>query len=334
MTHPTPALFLFGSHHWEDVYGPDERRRLEALLGEPLRFHDAASVAAPAGAADLARAEVIFSGWGMPRCDAAFLAAAPHLKAIFYAAGSIRPFATEALWRRGIVVSSSNAALSVSVAEFALAEILLSLKSAWRHAAAVKEARRHVRLPCAGIYGSVVGLVSVGAVARNLIALLKPFRLRLIAHDPFLSEADARKLGVELRPLDALFAEADVVSLHTPWLPETERMVRGRHLASMKPGATFINTARGAVVDEAELAEVLGQRPDLTALLDVTWPEPPPPESPLYALPNVVLTPHIAGALGTECRRLGAMAADEFERYRDGKPLQGEVREEMMGMIA
>ncbi len=328
----TPALFLLDEEHWENVYGVEERRRCEILVSTPLRFQTPQSIRERPE--DLAQVEVIFSGWGMPRCDADFLAAAPRLKAIFYAAGSVRGFVTDVLWKRGIIVSSSNNALAVAVAEFTLAQILLSLKSMWRQASDMRALRRPLRHLSPGIYGSVVGLVSVGAIARSLISLLRPFRLRVIAYDPYLPEEVARALGIELVSLEKLFEISDVVSLHTPWLPETEGLIRGHHLARMRTGATLINTARGAVVNEPEMIEVLKGRPDLSALLDVTCAEPLPSESPLYDLPNVILTPHIAGTLHRECCRLGAMAVDEFERYLRGEPLLGQVREEMMATSA
>ena len=328
----TSALFLLDQEHWPHVYGPVDLKRLELLVPTPFRFHTAHTLREHPR--HLAEAEVIFSGWGMPVCDEAFLVRAPKLKAIFYAAGTVRGFVTEALWQRGITVSSSNNALSVTVAEFTLGQILLSLKSMWRHAETMRARQKPVRLPFPGIYDSVVGLVSVGTIARHLLRLLRHFRLRVVAYDPFLSELEAKQLGVELVSLEELFEVSDVVSLHTPWLPETEGLIRGHHLARMKPGTTFINTARGAVVNEAEMIAVLSERPDLYALLDVTYPEPPPAGSPLYTLPNVILTPHIAGTLGNECRRLGSMAVDEFERYRAGLPLQGRIVEEMLANIA
>jgi phosphoglycerate dehydrogenase-like enzyme len=105
-------------------------------------------------------------------------------------------------------------------------------------------------------------------------------------------------------------------------------MITGAHIASMKQGATFINTARGAIVRENEMIEVLKQRPDLQAVLDVTYPEPPAAGSPLYTLPNVILTPHIAGSMDAECRRMGRYMVEELRRYVAGKPLRWEVTRE------
>jgi phosphoglycerate dehydrogenase-like enzyme len=144
----------------------------------------------------------------------------------------------------------------------------------------------------------------------------------------------AAELGVELVDLDRLFAEADVVSLHTPWLPETEGLIAGRHFERLRPGATFINTARGAVVREPEMTAVLQRRPEVYAVLDVTWPEPPAAGSPLYTLPNVFLTPHMAGSMGPECRRMGRFMADELGRYLRGDSLLGEVTREAAARLA
>ena len=111
-------------------------------------------------------------------------------------------------------------------------------------------------------------------------------------------------------------------------------MITGEMLMSMKENATFINTSRGAIVDEPALHQVLAKRPDLTAVLDVTYPEPPPPDSPLYTLENVVLTPHIAGSLSAECHRMGQYAIDECRRYLNGEPLLYRVTEEMAAKMA
>jgi len=328
----TPTLCLLNQAFWDDFYGPEERRRIESLSRAPLRFHAWESLRE--ASEELTRTEVIFSGWGMPLCDPGFLAAAPRLKAIFYAAGSVRGFVTDALWERGIVVSSANRVLAVPVAEFTLGHILLGLKMAWRHAVDMRMQRRPVQNAFPGLYGSVVGLVSFGTVARHLLSLLRAFRLHVVVHDPFLSKEDAAAFGVTPVSLEELFEVSHAVSVHTPWLPETEGMIRGHHLERMPKNASFINTARGAVVNQPEMIEALRRRPDLQAFLDVTHPEPPPAESALYELPNVFLTPHIAGPQHHECRRLGEMAVDEFERYLKGEPLIGQVERGMLGRIA
>lgn len=327
------GLFLLGNGVLDLIYSPDEQRRATERLAFP---HPPQTPDSIGGAKEcLADVEVILSGWGMPPVDDDFLAAAPKLKAIFYGAGSVKGFVTDALWKREIIVTSSYAANAVPVSEFTCAQIVLALKRAWPCALDIKRKGNYgTKRDCAGAYGSTIGLVSMGMIGRMVRERLRTLDVRVIAFDPFLSAAAAAALEVELCPLDEIFHRADVVSLHTPWLKETEGMIRGAHFAGMKPDATFINTARGAIVHEAEMIEALRLRPDLTALLDVTHPEPPVPGSPLYTLPNVVLTPHIAGSLNGECRRMGRDALDELERYLAGQPLRWRITREKAAIMA
>jgi phosphoglycerate dehydrogenase-like enzyme len=185
-----------------------------------------------------------------------------------------------------------------------------------------------------GAYGATVGVVSLGKIGRLVCLRLLSHDLDILAHDPYVSEEYARQMGVRLCGLEEMFAVCDVVSLHAPLLPETRGMIRGAHLRAMKRDATFINTARGALVNEEEMIEALRERPDLRVVLDVTWPEPPPPDSPLYDLPNVTLTPHVAGSQGPECRRMGRYAIEELKRFLKGEPLRWRVTKETARIMA
>jgi phosphoglycerate dehydrogenase-like enzyme len=283
----------------------------------------------------LSDVSVVFSSWGMPRLDEALLNAAPRLAMIFYGAGSVRGFMTEAAWRRGVRVTSAYAANGIPVAEYTVASMVFALKRAWDQARHTRERRAFARHPdVPGFYEATIGLVSLGMIGRTVAERLKAFDARVLAHDPFLTETEAAALGVRLVALDELFRTADVVSLHTPSLPETQGMIGGALIASMKPGATLINTARGAVIREAEMIAVLRKRPDIFAVLDVTHPEPPPLDSPLYDLPNVFLTPHIAGSVGRECRRLGRYMVEELDRWLTGEPLRWEITREHAARMA
>jgi phosphoglycerate dehydrogenase-like enzyme len=326
MTTPFPKAL-------EKIYGEEERAAVAGLADVYAPFQTGNSVAKNPGV--LAEAEVILSGWGAPAMDGGFLAAAPNLRVVLYGAGSIRRVATPAFWERDLRITSAYAANAVPVSEYALTVILFSLKRGWHFAFS---AQREKALPrqgqVSGAYGSTVGLVSLGMVGRLVRERLRPFDLRVVAYDPFVTPEEAHVLGVDLMSLEDLFASSDVVSLHVPLLPETEGMILGSHLASMKRNATLINTSRGAVVREAEMVEVLGERPDLWAVLDVTPPEPPEPDSRLFDLPNVVLTPHIAGSLGNECRRMGRLVVDELRGYVAGEPLKHEITRERAALMA
>jgi phosphoglycerate dehydrogenase-like enzyme len=314
------GLYALDTDAYEMIYGPDERREIERHVEMVARPQTRQSLAArPELLRDV---EVLFSGWGAPVADEAFLDCAPRLEAIFYASGAVGCWMSEAVWHRGVLVTSAYAANAIPVAEYTLSTILFSLKHGWQLARATREQRTFPRRDDApGCYQSTVGLISLGAIGRAVLKLLRPFDLRVLAYDPLLTDAEAERLGVRNVPLDVLFRESDVISVHSPDLPETEGLISGAMLCSMRQGGTFINTARGQVVREPEMIDVLTRRPDLQAVLDVTCPEPPQPDSPLYTLPNVLLTPHIAGSVGNECRRMGRYMVEELERYVAGEPL-------------
>ena len=327
------ALYLLNNQAYNDIYGPKQRDAIANLVDIYASQQTKESV--EKNRSILNQAEIILSGWGMVTMDEKFLAAAPNLKAVFYGAGSIKNIVTDAFWERNIIITSAYAANAVPVTEIALAHILFSLKRGWHFVfTAKKEKRWPQRDPVPGNYGSTVGLVSLGMVGRGLARRLQTYDHHVIAYDPFVSQTDADELDVEMCSLEAVFRRADVVSLHTPWLPETVGLVTGQHLASMKPNATFINTSRGAIVREQEMIEVLKQRPDLYAILDVTYPEPPEPGSPLFTLSNVILTPHIAGSRNAECQRQGELVVDQLRKYLNGQPLEWAISKEKARIMA
>ncbi len=262
---------------------------------------------------------------------------------VFYGAGSVRSIVSDAFWERGCRITSAYAANAVPVAEYTLSQILFSLKRGWYYVLESKKRGGYVQksgisgglspfMP--GAYRSTVGIVSLGMIGRLVCEHLRRFDVQVLAYDPFCSDAEAAELGVKLCSLEELFRRSDVVSLHTPWLKETEGMITGDHVAAMKENATFINTSRGAVVREGEMTAVLRERSDIYAVLDVTYPEPPEAGSPLFSLPNVVLTPHIAGSMAGECRRMGRYMVDELKRYQNDEPLKWEITREKAGKMA
>jgi phosphoglycerate dehydrogenase-like enzyme len=326
------AIYILGDGIFEKVFGPEEQQDIGTrvnVLASP--FNSKSILQHPEV---LRETDVILSSWGAPLFDEAFLAAAPRLKAVFYAAGSVKGFVTDAFWSRDIVLCSAWGANAVPVAEFTLAAMLFSLKHAFRLSRTYCEKHSAGDRKVPGAYGTTVGLVSLGMISRLVCEKLRSFDVKVLAYDPFVTPADAAKLGVTLVSLDVLFRECDVVSLHTPWLKETEGMITEDHFASMKPGATFINTARGAIVCETEMIKVLQCRPDLFAVLDVTYPEPPVADSPLYTLPNVFLTPHIAGSMENECRRMGRYMIEELDRYIADQPLAWQVTKAKAALLA
>lgn len=285
-------------------------------------------------AGELHDVELIFATWGMPALSPAQLDKMPNLRAVFYAAGSVQHFARPFL-ERGITICSAWAANGVPVAEWTLAQILLANKGYWPNLRACSNPQTRRNAPHGrGNFGATVSILGAGQIGRKVIELLQPFALKIIVFDPFLSAHDAEILGVETVNLDEAFARGQVVSNHLANLPATVGMLRGAHFAQLPENATFINTGRGATVCENELIETLRARPDLTALLDVTEPEPPLPDSPFYSLPNAHLTSHIAGSIGDETVRMADYMIAEWQRWQRGQELHYQVTLAMLETMA
>ncbi len=310
------ALYVLDPDAFTLVYGPEQQAAISELVDVIAPPCSSAGMTEHSMA--LATAEILLSGWGAPFMDAAFLRRAPALRAVFYGAGAVRGFVTPELFRAGIVISSANKANAVPVSEYALAVILFSLKHGWR----VIRGPEPQSFEPPGAYHSTVGVIGLGAIGRLVCERLRPFDLQTVAHDPF-ATGDLNE--VELVALDELFARSHVVSLHAPLHDGTRGMVTGELIGAMRPGGTIVNSARGALVNHDELADVLARRHDLQAVLDVTDPEPFPASHPLRQLPNVIITPHIAGSIGPECRRLGDSVVAELRRYLRGEPLRHKV---------
>ncbi len=281
--------------------------------------------------------EFLFTSWSCPQLDIDFLQHAPKLKVVFYGAGTIKRVVTDAFWQRGLRITHAADANAISVAQWTVGQILLSLKGMWYYQRTVERTRsfRGHQPVYPGLYRSTVGIIGLGLIGRHVCGLLRPFDPELIVCDPLASPVAAAASGARLVDIETLFAESQVVSLHAPWLPETEGMINRRLLELMPPYSTFINTARGALVREDDLIAVLRARTDLFALLDVTYPEPPAAESPLYDLPNVVLTPHRAGATGIyDTARLGMAMLEELRSYLETGALRWEVQRERLSIMA
>lgn len=292
---------------------------------------------APPGAelpAALADAEILVSGWGCPRLTADVLAGAPRLRAVMHAAGTVKPIVSEALWERGIVVSSAADANAGPVASCTVALITLAARRTLTMAAGYADGWPDFA-DRTGADGLTVGIIGASRIGRRVIAELtrSDAGFRVLLSDPYVTDEEARRIGAERVELADLCRRSAVVSVHAPLLPQTTGLLDATMLALIPDGGALVNTARGAIVDtDALTAECASGR--LEAYLDVTNPEPLPRDHPLLSLPNVLLTPHTAGAQGTEVRRLGQYAVAEVARWVAGEPLLGEVTREALPRLA
>jgi phosphoglycerate dehydrogenase-like enzyme len=328
------GVLAMASHLPPLLFGAAERAELRAEVDFDTVLTEFGSARAKAALAD---ADILITGWECPPVDAAALAAAPKLRAVVHAAGSVKGHVGPEVFARGITVSSAAWANALPVAEYAVAMILLAGKNTFAIARRHRETRARVDLirdyPEIGNYGRTVGIIGASLVGRAVLRLLAPFDLELLVHDPYLSTTDADELGAELVGLDQLCRRSHVLSIHAPALPETRRMVDAGRLALLPDGATLINTARGSLVDQDALENEL-RTGRISAVLDVTEPEVLPAGSALWDLPNLVVTPHLAGSVGTELRRMGASALAEVSRIVAGQPLRHEVRAAALATLA
>jgi phosphoglycerate dehydrogenase-like enzyme len=322
------ATFAMNSEHVPQLFPPPLMERVRALADvDPdlvaERFDD------PRVKARMRDTEVLITGWGCPPLDGPALRGAPRLRAVLHAAGTVKPFMTAAAWRRGLTVTSAAEANAIPVAEYTVAAVLFAGKSVFAQRDSYRDRRRFpAPPPGTGNFGRRVGVVGASRVGRRVLTLLRAFDLELRYHDPYTSVPGARRME-----LDELVATSDIVTLHAPDTPGTRHLIDRRRLALMRDGAVLINTARGALVDTAALtAELVTGR--LSAILDVTEPEPLPEDSPLFVRSNVFLTPHAAGSQGTELARLGESVAAELERLVRGEEPLYPVRPDELDKIA
>jgi phosphoglycerate dehydrogenase-like enzyme len=335
--HRPQALLVMRRETFRIQFGPEELRRLRssAELGDPIWTDE---LDAPHARARLAEAEVLLTSWGTPELSAERLDAAPRLRAVFHCAGSVRSIVSEEVWRRGILMTSAAGANATPVAEYTLAAVIFAGKKA--HVLAAESRLEPVGWDAVvdredlSNQGRTIGIIGFSRTGRRVVELLRVLdTAAVLVHDPYADAAAVAAEGAQLVELDELLTRSEILSLHLPELPQTRHAIGARELALLPDGATIINTARGSVIDTLALERecVTGR---LSAILDVTDPDPLPVGSPLAGLPNVMLTPHIAGSLGTETRRMSAQALAELERFVLGEPALNAVTREALAVSA
>lgn len=269
--------------------------------------------------------EIIITSWESPKIDKGILDACPNLKAVIHGAGSVKPVVTDELVSKNIRMTGSAVAIGEGVAESALAFAISAVKGFywigddvragkwWECGATVKD-----------FYEITVGVISGGFVGRHMVKLLKNFHVDILMYDPILTKEEIEEIGAKKVELDELMSLSDVVSVHAPSIPATDNMLNKDNLSLLKDGAVLVNTSRGSVINEADLIEALKTK-RIFACLDVTNPEPPAADSELLTLPNVVITPHIAGTCTNGKKRIALHVCEEVERLVSGEKMRTEI---------
>jgi phosphoglycerate dehydrogenase-like enzyme len=287
----------------------------------------------------LRETEVIITTWNfVPFSDEQVSEYFPKLKLVLYGAGSVQGFARPFL-NRGIRVVSGWAAMAVSVTEYASSQILLANKGYFSALYRYKtEGFRPAKSVCEhqfpGNFETKVGLLGVGMIGAMVAKRLKQSNLEILAYDPYLSDEKAAALEVKKTSLEEIFSGCQTVSNHMAHNKETEGMLTYKYFSLMGDYGTFVNTARGASLVEADLIRALKEKPTRTAVLDVTWPDPVAEGHEFLSLPNVFLAPHIAGYANQEALRLADYMFDELKRFMAGEKLLYEVTLPMLATMA
>jgi D-3-phosphoglycerate dehydrogenase len=262
---------------------------------------------------------------GSPMIDGTMMDAAPKLRLIGELEGDrfANRIDVAAATARGIRVVDTTHGSSLPVAEWALALAIIGLRNAgaqFRRLIAGEEFRRSKDDPgyrTGELTGQTVGLIGLGHIGRRLIELLAPFHCTLLVHDPYVPKELALAVGAQLTSLDRVMADSDVVVCCAPLTPGTHRMIGAAQLDLLRPDSVFVNVSRGPIVDPDALYE-RAKRGDIRVSLDVFDPEPIPAASPIRDLPNVFLSPHIAGVTAACRPRFLSFMVDEIERFLAG----------------
>lgn len=320
----------------EATFRQEDRRRL-AQFASVLQAPSKGEVDWKAFPESVCRdVEILITGWRTPRIPEELNL--PRLKMIGNASGGVRQHLPVSLWERGVSVSTASSALGWGVAEFALAMMIQGSKRAFWMANVVRKGGWREGLDAYGnafeLFGTDVGIVGMGQSARHLIRLLEPFSCRCFVYDPYLSELEIVAAGgIPLDSLEALFERCRVVSLHAALTPQSHGLLRGEHFRRLQRGSLFVNTARAGLIEEAGFIAALREQ-SFVACLDVSLEEPPAADHPYRTLPNVMLTPHMAGAIRENRLRMGKLVADEIERFVHGEALQHQIHLSRLEAVA
>lgn len=314
----------------DSLFSPEDIRRLEEL--GRVNWADSPDPIDEDQAVEILRdCQVGIGSWKTPWPSPEVVSACPNLRLWEHVAGTVRKFFGPHLEGRDITIASCKTAIADNVAEMALGEIIIGLRRVIENSTANRCGQGGKPENAIVLSSATVGVVAASQVGRRVIRLLKPFGCKVLLFDPFVAEQEAAEMGVELvLRLVELCRRSDAVSLHTPSTPDTRKIIGRTELEAMKDDAVFVNTSRGACVDEEALIGELSKG-RLLAFLDVTEPEPPDEDSPLRALPNCIYTSHIAGPPG---RNMGRQAVDDVAAFLSGGSPLCVVTEDQLDHIA
>ncbi len=247
------------------------------------------------------------------KVTAAMMAQAPRLKIIARAGMGVDTIDVAEASRRKIAVLTAPGANSNSVAEYTFALLLTLVRKVAGGSASLMSGKWD-RKPYEGteLREKTLGLIGLGRIGSRVTSIARGFGMKVIAHDPGVAMEQAESLAVDLMPLDVVIQRSDILSLHAKMSPSTRHLIDERRLSLVKKGVLIVNTARGALIDDAALVKALQDGRVAGAALDVYDPEPLPADSPLRTAPNVLLTPHLAASTAEAQTRVAVEIASSL----------------------
>ena len=328
--------------HMTYVFSDETLRRLRSLFD--VTFNDLGrDYTSEEVASEIRGFDGLITGWGSPPLTEEVFENADRLRIIAHSAGSVKArllskrVIEKYIIPRGICVCNAPKAIAYNVAEATLGLMVMVGHRLFDHALNIRERLiwRDPSIPreVKTLNGSTIGIVGASAVGREVIRLLKPFDCRILVYDPYFSDEEARRLGVEKTGLEDLFKQSDFVTVHAPLTEETFHMIRRRHFRLLRDGDVFINTSRGKVIDQEALIEEC-KTGRILAALDVTDPEPLPQDSPLRKLRNVIVTPHVAGNGVYGAKKIGEITLQALEDFFAGREVKNRVDFKRYNMLA
>jgi len=334
------VLYLPTQSHTERVFSPEDFAQMVEEFDVTVNPCDD-SMTTDEVAEVIGGYEALITGWGAsPDLTAEVMENADKLQIIVHSAGSVKALVTQEivdkyLKPRGIVTFSGADAIAYNVAESTIGMMIMTAHGWFEQALYIRKTGgwRSPELSISEqfLMGGTIGVVSASKVGRHVLRLLEPWDCQILLYDPYVSVQDAEELGAETVELNELFERSDIVTVHAPSTPETDKMIGAQQLELLRDGATLINTSRGSVINEQALAREASR---LKICLDVTDPEPPEADSPLRQSENIVLLSHVSGAGVYGYHKIGEAALQALRDHFAGRRVQGAVDYDRFSILA
>lgn len=269
-------------------------------------------------------ADIIVCGWGSVMFKKEITDRLPNLKMIAYVGGSMAAVVDETVYNKGIVTLTGNYIFAKSVAEGCLAYILCAQRELERYMRQVREGGWNENWTNKGLFGKKIGIIGFGEIAKNLVKMLEPFDMEILISSGYITDEIAKQYGARKASKEEIFETCDIVSLHMGLTEKTKGSINRQLMEKLRPDSLLVNTARGEVVDEKAMEELLAEG-RFSAVIDVFSQEPLPVDSKLRTLPNAMLIPHMGGPTIDMREYIVCSFAKDIKAFSKGEKMKNEI---------